>query len=190
MPSHKSNSDSADPTAALTHLDDKGQAHMVEVGQKPETARAARASGRIELHESTLRRLLAGDLPKGEVLSVARLAAIQATKRTAELIPLCHPLRITGVEVQFSPQPATEGSPLRQLGIAVEVRAFDRTGVEMEALTAVTVAALTVYDMCKAVDRGMRIVDVQLDEKRGGRSGAWLREPESGAAAPVSGDGK
>jgi cyclic pyranopterin phosphate synthase len=167
-----------EPEQPLTHLDEKGQAHMVEVGAKPETARLARARGAIELRESTLRRILAGDLPKGEVLSVARLAAIGATKRTAELIPLCHPLRITGVDVAFQPLPAArsdESDPPRQLEITVEVRAFDRTGVEMEALTAVTVAALTVYDMCKAVDRGMRIVDVSLVEKRGGRSGLWQR---------------
>jgi cyclic pyranopterin phosphate synthase len=156
----------------VNHLDEKGQARMVEVGQKPETARQARASGRIELQPATLHRILEGKLPKGEVLSVARLAGIQAVKRTADLIPLCHPLRITGVDVTFEPREAA-------IDIVAEVRAFDRTGVEMEALTAVTVAALTIYDMCKAVDRGMRIVDVKLDEKLGGRSGHWQRDAEA-----------
>jgi len=165
----------------VNHVDEKGQARMVEVGHKPETARLARASGRIEMRESTLRRLLQGDLPKGEALAVARLAAIQSVKRTADLIPLCHPLRITGVDVAFEPAAsmgtaaAADSDRLTVLGIRVEVRAFDRTGVEMEALTAVTVAALTVYDMCKAVDKEMRITDVCLDEKRGGRSGTWHR---------------
>lgn len=149
---------------------------MVDVGAKPETARTARASGRIELKPSTLKRLLAGDLPKGEALAVARLAAIQAVKRTADLIPLCHPLRITSVEVEFTPLDSA-------LGIDVLVRAFDRTGVEMEALTAVTVAALTIYDMCKAIDREMCITEVRLEEKSGGRSGTFHRrtsEPAPG----------
>jgi cyclic pyranopterin phosphate synthase len=169
----------------VNHVDEKGQARMVEVAAKPETARLARASGRIELRHSTLSRILSGQLPKGEALAVARLAGIQAAKRTAELIPLCHPLRLTGVEVTFEavpePEPAPEalesdgGDPLRQLCISASVQAVDRTGVEMEALTAVTVAALTVYDMCKGVDRQMRILDVRLDEKRGGRSGHWQR---------------
>ena len=168
---------------ALSHLNDKGEARMVEVGQKPETARAARASGTVVLQAGTLRRILAGEIKKGEVLQVARIAAIQAVKRTADLIPLCHPLRITGVDVTFRadapPGSTTDAAPddtPRTLHITAEVRAFDRTGVEMEALTAVTVAALTVYDMCKAVDRGMRITDVCLDEKSGGRSGPWTRD--------------
>lgn len=169
------------PAPALSHLNDKGEARMVEVGQKPETARAARASGTVVLQAGTLRRILAGEIKKGEVLQVARIAAIQAVKRTADLIPLCHPLRITGVDVTFraadqaADQAADDSTP-RTLQITAEVRAFDRTGVEMEALTAVTVAALTVYDMCKAVDRGMRITDVCLDEKSGGRSGLWTRD--------------
>jgi cyclic pyranopterin monophosphate synthase len=160
----------------VNHLDEKGQARMVEVGQKPETARQARASCRIELQPETLSRILEGNLPKGEVLQVARLAGIQAVKRTADLIPLCHPLRITGVDVTFEPQEAA-------IAISAEVRAFDRTGVEMEALTAVTVAALTIYDMCKAVDRQMRIAYVQLEEKRGGRSGHFQRELDSATEA-------
>ena len=158
---------------------------MVEVGSKSESQRLAVATGRVYLQATTLSRILAGELPKGDVLQVARIAGITAVKRTADLIPLCHPLRITGVKLHFTPHPATaettegaadpnaEGSFLH---IRAEVRAFDRTGVEMEALTAVSVAALTLYDMCKAIDRGMRISDVQLEEKQGGRSGHWQRQ--------------
>ncbi len=171
------------PTAGgLTHLDEKGRAHMVAVGHKPETARIAHASGRIELFASTLARITTSDpaqvMTKGDVLQVARLAGIQAVKRTAELIPLCHPLRITGVRVDFLLPPAAAANDQRvEIEIRAEVRAYDRTGVEMEALTAVSVAALTIYDMCKAVDRGMRISAIQLEEKSGGRSGTWQREP-------------
>jgi cyclic pyranopterin phosphate synthase len=165
----------------LTHLDEQGRAHMVAVGHKPETERRARATGRVLMAPSTLARVTSSDpalaLPKGDVLQVARLAAIQAVKRTADLIPLCHPLRITGVRVDFAcppPPPGAEDGP-RAIEITVEVRAFDRTGVEMEALTAVAVAGLTIYDMCKAVDRAMCITAVQLEEKQGGRSGHWQR---------------
>ncbi|MFO0578148.1 MAG: cyclic pyranopterin monophosphate synthase MoaC [Polyangia bacterium] len=164
--------------APLTHLDAEGRARMVQVDAKPETARTARASARVIMQAGTLDRIVAGSLPKGDVLQVARIAAIQATKRTAELIPLCHPLRITGVQVDFAavPNPADADDGLGALQIRVEVRAFDRTGVEMEALTAATIAGLTIYDMCKAIDRGMRLSDVQLDEKQGGKSGHWHRE--------------
>jgi len=153
---------------------------MVAVGHKPETERIARATGQVLMAQSTLARITSSEasqaLPKGDVLQVARLAAIQAVKRTAELIPLCHPLRITGVRVDFAcpPPPGPPDGP-RALQITVEVRAFDRTGVEMEALTAVAVAGLTVYDMCKAVDRAMSITGVQLEQKSGGRSGSWQR---------------
>lgn len=165
--------------AGLTHLDEQGRAHMVQVGNKIETARTARASGRLLMQRGTLDRILQGDVPKGDVLQVARIAAIQATKRTAELIPLCHPLRLTGVKVELVAEPTPERTTADEpaaLHIRVEVRAFDRTGVEMEALTAVSIAGLTVYDMCKAIDKGMRLTDVQLDEKLGGKSGAWQRE--------------
>ena len=155
---------------------------MVEVGAKPETARSARAQGCIELRTDTLARLMRGDLPKGEALTVARIAAIAATKRTADLIPLCHPLRITGVEVSFVPywgrgrkSADPNGAAPAALIIEVEVRAHDRTGVEMEALTAVSVAALTIYDMAKAVERGMTIGAISLLEKTGGRSGHYVR---------------
>lgn len=159
---------------------------MVEVGKKPETARSARAQGCIELRSDTLARLLRGDLPKGEALAVARIAGIQAAKRTADLIPLCHPLRLTGVDVTFTPYfgpgrtgPGPDGSANAALLIEAEVRAFDRTGVEMEALTAVSVAALTIYDMCKAVEREMTIGAISLTEKSGGRSGHWVRPATS-----------
>lgn len=173
---------SATTEGGLTHLDERGQARMVEVGRKPETARSARAQGCIELRTDTLSRLLSGDLPKGEALAVARIAAIQGAKRTADLIPLCHPLRLTGVDVQFTPYwgtgrrgPGPDGAAKAALLIDVEVRAFDRTGVEMEALTAVSVAALTIYDMCKAVEREMTIGAISLVSKSGGRSGDWIR---------------
>ena len=152
----------------LTHFDAAGAAHMVDVGAKPETLRVAVASGAVEMASETLALVAAGKMGKGDVLGVARIAARAGLKRTAELVPLCHPVRVVGSDVELR---AGRG----RVEIRAEVRAFDRTGVEMEALCAVTVAALTVYDMCKAVDRGMRIVDVQLEEKRGGRSGEWRR---------------
>jgi cyclic pyranopterin monophosphate synthase len=154
----------------LTHFDAAGAAHMVDVGAKPESARVAVASGAVEMQPSTLRLVAAGKLGKGDVLGVARLAALMGLKKTSELIPLCHPVRVVGSEVEL-------GLDRKRSRVTVRatVRAFDRTGVEMEALTAVSVAALTVYDMCKAVDRAMRIVDVQLEEKAGGKSGPWRR---------------
>ncbi|MSP59413.1 MAG: cyclic pyranopterin monophosphate synthase MoaC [Myxococcales bacterium] len=156
--------------ADFTHFDEQGAARMVDVGGKPESDRAAIASGAVEMSRETLQRVAAGTIGKGDVLGIARVAAIQGLKRTAELIPLCHPLRITGVDVAFTVDEANS-----RVAIRATVQAHDRTGVEMEALTAVTVAALTVYDMCKAIDRGMRIVDVQLEAKSGGRSGPWTR---------------
>lgn len=148
---------------------------MVEVGAKPETARVAVASGSVKMAAATLEQVQQGAIGKGNVLEVARIAAIAGLKRTAELIPLCHPLRITGVEVEFSLQPE-----LRSIKIIVSVHAHDRTGVEMEALTGVAVAALTIYDMVKAVDRGVRIESIQLEQKQGGKSGTWRRETDAG----------
>jgi cyclic pyranopterin monophosphate synthase len=156
----------------LTHFDDAGAAHMVDVGQKPETERIAVAAGAVEMRRDTLDAVGAGIMGKGDVLGVARLAAIAGLKRTSELIPLCHPVRVTGVDVSLATRDDGERP---RIEILATVRAFDRTGVEMEALTAVSIAALTIYDMCKAVDRGMRIVDVRLVEKRGGKSGTWTR---------------
>jgi cyclic pyranopterin monophosphate synthase len=152
----------------LTHFDDAGAAHMVDVGAKPETARLAIASGTITVGAATAKAIAAGSIGKGDVLGVARLAGIQAAKRAADWIPLCHPLRLTGVEVDLV-------LAKRTVAITATVRAFDRSGVEMEALAAVAAAALTVYDMCKAIDRGMVISDVRLEEKRGGKSGTWKR---------------
>jgi cyclic pyranopterin phosphate synthase len=154
----------------LSHFDDGGAARMVDVGAKAETARVAVASGSVEMRPETLALVEAGKIGKGDVLGTARLAAIQGIKRTSELIPLCHPVRVVGCDVEL-----TVVKRVSAVLIRATVRAFDRTGVEMEALTAVTVAALTIYDMCKAVDRGMRIVDVQLEAKSGGKSGDWKR---------------
>ncbi|MDB4970327.1 MAG: molybdenum cofactor biosynthesis protein [Myxococcales bacterium] len=156
----------------LTHFDDAGHAHMVDVGTKSETERIALAAGAIEMEQATVDAIGAGIMGKGDVLAVARVAAIAGLKRTSELIPLCHPVRITGVDVTLEPR--SDLTPPR-IEIRATVKAFDRTGVEMEALMAVSLAALTVYDMCKSVDRGMRIVDIRLLEKRGGRSGTWTR---------------
>ena len=153
----------------FTHFDGKGQAHMVDVGGKDVTHRVARAGGRIAMQPSTLALIRSGSVAKGDVLLVARVAAIAASKRTSDLIPLCHPLPLTRVAVEFS---FDEGEP----AVVVEVTAetVGRTGVEMEALTAVSVGLLTIYDMCKAADRGMRIEGVRLLEKSGGKSGHFL----------------
>jgi len=159
--------------AQLTHLDAQGQAHMVDVGAKTETEREAIAAGRVLMQPATLALLRAGDLPKGDVLGTARLAGIMAAKRTSELIPLCHPLLLTKVAVEF----AFDGDA-SAVAITATVRCRGQTGVEMEALTAVSVAALTIYDMAKAVERGMVISDIRLLEKRGGKSGVWERETQ------------
>ncbi len=155
----------------LTHLDADGQARMVDVGGKDTTRRTARARARVELSSETAAKLVAGELPKGDVVSVARLAGIQAAKRTAELIPLCHQLALSKVDVALDVD--VEAGVVT---LTSEVVAVDRTGVEMEALVAVSVAALTVYDMVKAVERGARLADVELLEKTGGVRGDWVRE--------------
>lgn len=156
---------------ALTHFDADGKAHMVDVATKAETRRVARAEGEIRMLPATLTMILAGDAKKGDVLGVARIAAIQGAKRTADLIPLCHPIPLTRVAVDFEPDPA--GSRVLCRATAETV---GRTGVEMEALTAVQVGLLTIYDMCKAVDRGMVIERVRLVEKLGGKSGHWTAD--------------
>jgi cyclic pyranopterin monophosphate synthase len=154
--------------ARLTHFDKEGKAAMVDVGAKPETERVAVARGRVTMKPETLALVKAGEMGKGDVLGVARLAGIMAAKRTSELIPLCHPLALSSVAVDLT---------LDEAGSAVEIEAkvklTGRTGVEMEALTAVSVAALTVYDMCKAVDRGMTISDIRVVHKSGGKSGTY-----------------
>ncbi|PKO36625.1 MAG: cyclic pyranopterin monophosphate synthase MoaC [Betaproteobacteria bacterium HGW-Betaproteobacteria-6] len=155
----------------LTHFDTAGQAHMVDVGNKAETARLARASGSIFMKPETLALIRSGSAKKGDVLGIARIAAIQASKRTGDLIPLCHPIALTRVTADFSIDES-------QNAVHCEVIAecFGRTGVEMEALTATSVGLLTIYDMCKAVDRGMRIDNIHLLEKAGGKSGHWVAE--------------
>jgi len=168
----------ADPTAdpapgnaapgALTHFDAAGQAVMVDVTTKPETTRTATARARITMQPATLALIRAGTAAKGDVLGTARLAGIMAAKRTAELIPLCHPLPLTQVTIDLTPNPAAGA-----VEIAATVRTAGRTGVEMEALTAASIAALTIYDMCKAVDRGMRIEDLRVTHKAGGKTGEF-----------------
>lgn len=154
-------------TAKLTHFDDQGRATMVDVSEKAETSRTAVARGRITMQPETLRLIQAGEVGKGDVLGVARLAGIMAAKRTSDLIPLCHPLMLAKVAVDLVPAPPDA------VEITATVKVSGQTGVEMEALTAVTVAALTVYDMCKAADRGMRIEAVRLVHKSGGKSGSY-----------------
>ena len=156
-------------TEKLTHFDERGAARMVDVGAKPETHRVAVASGAIRMQPATLAIVRSGTAKKGDVLGVARIAAIQAAKRTSELIPLCHPVPLTSVEIDFALDDA--GSRVR---CTATVECTARTGVEMEALTAVQVALLTIYDMCKAVDRGMVMEATRLLEKRGGKSGEWM----------------
>jgi cyclic pyranopterin phosphate synthase len=155
-------------TQKLTHFDAAGQAHMVDVGAKAETHRVAVAAGRIRMQAATFAAILAGTAKKGDVLGVARIAAIQAAKRTSELIPLCHPVALTSVAVEFHPDPASSSIECR-----ATVECTARTGVEMEALTAVNVALLTIYDMAKAMDRAMTLGDIRLVEKRGGKSGVY-----------------
>jgi len=160
----------------LTHFDRSGGAHMVDVGAKAVTRRIAVASGRITMQQATFRLLVEGRAKKGDVLGVARIAAIQAAKRTPDLIPLAHPIALTRVGIDFEMHPTARAVELRA---SVECRG--RTGVEMEALAAVAGGLLTVYDMLKAVDRGMIIGPIRLDEKRGGKSGVYQRAPASGS---------
>ncbi len=156
--------------AKLTHFNAAGEAHMVDVGAKPETARRAVAEGVIRMQAETLRLIMEGGHKKGDVLGIARVAGIMAAKKTADLIPLCHPIALTRVEIELQPQP--DDNSVRCTTTAETV---GQTGVEMEALTATQVALLTIYDMCKAVDRGMTIDGVQLMQKSGGKSGDWER---------------
>jgi cyclic pyranopterin phosphate synthase len=164
------------PPTPLTHFDAQGQAHMVDVATKEETHRIARATGTIRMQPATLALIAQGGAKKGDVIGIARIAAIQAAKRTAELVPLCHPLPLTRVAVAFELDQAASA-----VHISVQAETLGRTGVEMEALTAVQVGLLTVYDMCKAVDRGMVMEGIRLLEKQGGKSGHWQAEPASSA---------
>lgn len=156
----------------LNHFNAEGDAHMIDVGAKAVSMRIALAEGDIKMENTTLTRILAGQIGKGDVLGIARIAAIQATKRTADLIPLAHPLLLTGVNVELIPEIATGRVICR-----VEVRCTGQTGVEMEALTAVSVGLLTIYDMCKAMDRGMVLGSIRLLKKDGGKTGLWQRSP-------------
>src|SRR6266566_1537554 len=155
----------------LTHLNSQGEVHMVDVGDKPVSARAAVAEGWIRMQPQTLKLVIEGGHKKGDVLAVARIAGIMAAKKTAELVPLCHSIPLTAVEIELTPDAARASIHCR-----ASVRTGAQTGVEMEALTAVQIALLTIYDMCKAVDRGMTLTDVRLVSKSGGKSGTWLRD--------------
>jgi cyclic pyranopterin phosphate synthase len=154
------------PSARLTHFNADGAAHMVDVGAKPETLRVGIASGVVRMLPATARAVSAGTIGKGDVLGVARIAGVQAAKRTSDIIPLCHPLRLTGVDVDLR-------VGRDAVTIVATVQAFDRSGVEMEALAALSAAALTIYDMCKAIDRGMVVSDLRLLRKSGGKSGDY-----------------
>lgn len=161
--------------SGFTHFDAEGKAVMVDVSDKAETERKATATGSIYMQPETLALILQGGVKKGDVLSVARLAGIMGAKRTPDLIPLCHPLALTSVKVELTADPARNA-----VDIEATCKLNGRTGVEMEALTAVSIAALTVYDMCKAVDRGMRIGDIRLVHKSGGKSGTYEPPGETG----------
>ena len=158
-------------SGALTHIGVEGEARMVDVGAKAATSRVAVAEGRVRMGAATLAAILAGDAKKGDVVGAARIAGIMAAKKTSELIPLCHPIALTNVVVDISPDQALPG-----LEVCAEARCVGPTGVEMEALTAVAVACLTIYDMAKAIDRGMSVEGVRLIAKRGGKSGEWRAE--------------
>jgi cyclic pyranopterin phosphate synthase len=159
--------------SGLTHFDDRGQAHMVDVAAKPATHRTAVARGRIEMLPATFALIQSGNVKKGDVLGIARIAAIQGAKKTSDLIPLCHPLALTRVAVDFALESAQGDGPA-VVECTATVETVGPTGVEMEALTAVNVGLLTIYDMCKAVDRGMTVRDVRLIEKHGGKSGSYV----------------
>lgn len=169
------------PDLMLTHFDAKGQAHMVDVGDKADTRRTAIAQGRIVMNPETLSIVLSGSAKKGDVLGVARIAGIMAAKKTSELIPLCHPLALTHVHVNFT-------ADVENSCIICETTAETTgpTGVEMEALTAVQIALLTIYDMCKAVDRAMVVTDVRVLEKHGGKSGSFFASPDPSAGTPAN----
>jgi cyclic pyranopterin phosphate synthase len=157
--------------SSFTHIDDEGRVRMVDVTQKKPTVRTAVAGGRIHMNPETLDLIQRRKIKKGNVLETARIAGIMAAKKTAELIPMCHPLNITHIQVDFSPDAAASC-----IGIEAAVRAIDQTGVEMEAITAVSVAALTIYDMCKSSDKEMTISKIQLLKKSGGKSGTYVRK--------------
>jgi len=157
--------------AHFTHLNEKGEAQMVDVGEKPMTSRIAEASARVMMSAETLKMIVEGTHKKGDVLAVARIAAIQAAKKTSDLIPLCHPLMLTSIKVDLTPDWDNNA-----INICTLCKVSGQTGVEMEALCAASVAGLTIYDMCKAIDKGMIVTEIQLETKSGGKSGEWKRE--------------
>jgi len=159
----------------LTHFSDSGRARMVDVSAKAETTRVAIASGVLRMQPATLERIRAGKIAKGDVLTVADVGAVMAAKHTPDIIPMCHPIVLTGVDIAFSEVLAADAEGCVGIKVLATATCSGQTGVEMEALTAANVALLTIYDMCKAIDRGMRIECVQLEEKRGGKSGVWQR---------------
>ena len=171
MSAQKNNPANLAANGGLTHFDEGGQAHMVDVGAKAETHRVAIASGYIRMKPQTLGVVMNGTAKKGDVLGIARIAAIMAAKRTSDLIPLCHPLALTRVAVEF-----TINESDCSIMCNAQVETHGKTGVEMEALTAVQVGLLTIYDMCKAIDRGMVMTDIRVMEKHGGKSGSWKVE--------------
>lgn len=160
----------------LTHFDEAGRARMVDVSGKDESVREAIAAGEMHMQAETLARIREGRIKKGDVLAVADVAAVMGAKRTPDLIPMCHPLLLSGVHVTFDDQLPAAADGRAVLGVRVSVKCTGATGVEMEALTAVTTALLTVYDMCKAIDRGMTLTNIRLEEKSGGKSGHYVRE--------------
>jgi cyclic pyranopterin monophosphate synthase len=164
----------------LTHFSDAGRARMVDVSTKADTQRTAIASGVLRMQPATLERIRAGRVTKGDVLAVADVAAVMAAKRTPELIPMCHSLALTGVEVDFCEILAADDEGCVGIKVTTTARCVGQTGVEMEALSAASAALLTIYDMCKSIDRGMRIESIRLEEKRGGKSGTWRREDTRG----------
>lgn len=159
----------------LTHFSESGRARMVDVSAKAETSRVAVASGILRMQPATLERIRSGKIAKGDVLTVADVGAVMAAKRTPDIIPMCHPVMLTGVNIAFSEIPEVDVEGCVAIKVLATATCTGQTGVEMEALTAANVALLTIYDMCKAIDRGMRIECVQLEEKRGGKSGVWKR---------------
>ncbi len=161
----------SDSTQPLTHLDEKGNARMVDVGSKPDSERSATATSAIVMREATLATILSGDIPKGDVFGVARIAGIQAAKQCSNLLPLCHPLALSAIEITLTPDESLPG-----VVISATCKVVGKTGVEMEALTAASVSALTIYDMCKGIDRSMTIQNTRLESKLGGKSGDWHRE--------------
>lgn len=170
----------------LTHFSAAGRARMVDVSEKSSTQRVAIASGVLRMQPETLSRIQAGRIAKGDVLTVADIAAVMAAKRTADMIPMCHTLPLTGVEISFDEIIESDSSGCVGLEVVATVHCAGQTGVEMEALCAASMALLTVYDMCKAIDRGMRIEHIQLEEKRGGKSGTWRRQASARCDASVA----